>query len=195
MFLIARSTLLLAAIAPALVTAAPPEHVPKVTSLQFSGSGCPSSSGSVHSSEALLGDTQSFTFGQLGSDSTENCEIHLQGSGASSGWQVAIKEVTYKGDVRLKPGTQLDYFTQIFWSDRAADTTTLSGHITCTGPDFKEPVTLLQTVPASNPAWSKCIGDDGNTGILNVNFRPVISGNEGHFDFKSATWNLQWRKC
>jgi hypothetical protein len=30
---------------------------------------------------------------------------------------------------------------------------------------------------------------------LNVNARPVIQGNGGDYDVKSATWSLQWRKC
>ncbi|OCL13229.1 hypothetical protein AOQ84DRAFT_283578 [Glonium stellatum] len=193
---IAHSTLLLAAVVPALATAAGPDKVPRISSLQFSGSGCPNSSGSVRSSGDALGDTQCFTFSQLGSDTTENCEIHVQGTGASSGWQVAVQGVTYKGDVRLTPGTQLDYFTQIYWSENAAATATLSGHVICAGPNaVKDAVTIQQTVAASDAAWSKCIGDDGNTGILNVNFRPAVSGNDGHFDFNSADWNFQWRRC
>lgn len=116
-----RSLSLVAAAAPALILAAP-EQVPKITSLEFSGSGCPNDSGSVKSTSGVLGDTASFTFGQLKGDSTDNCELHIQGTGASQGWQVAVKDVAYRGNVHLAMGSQLDTFTQAFWSDHAADT-------------------------------------------------------------------------
>jgi hypothetical protein len=116
-----RSTLLLAALAPALIAAAP-GVAPRITSLRISGSGCPNDSGSVKSSTGVLGDSASFTFSQLSSDNTNNCEIHVQSSGGSAGWQVGVQAVTYSGDLTLKPGTQLDTYTQIFWSDKAAET-------------------------------------------------------------------------
>lgn len=116
-----RSTLLLAVIAPALIAAAP-GVAPKITSLRISGSGCPNDSGSVKASTGVLGDSASFTFSQLSGDTTDNCEIHVQSAGGSQGWQVAVQAVSYSGDLTLKPGTQLDAFTQIFWSDKAADT-------------------------------------------------------------------------
>jgi hypothetical protein len=116
-----RSTLLLAALAPALIAAAP-GVAPRITSLRISGSGCPNDSGSVKSSTGVLGDSASFTFSQLSSDNTNNCEIHIQSSGGSAGWQVGVQAVTYSGDLTLKPGTQLDTYTQIYWSDNAAET-------------------------------------------------------------------------
>jgi hypothetical protein len=76
----------------------------------------------VKSSTGVLGDSASFTFSQLSSDDTNNCEIHVQSSGGSAGWQVGVQAVTYSGDLTLKPGTQLDTYTQIFWSDKAAET-------------------------------------------------------------------------
>ena len=94
----------------------------KITSFKFSGSGCPNDSGSVKSTTGVVGDSIGFTFGQLRGDSTDNCEIHIQSSGGSQGWQVAVKEVTYSGDLHLKSGTQLDAITQAFWSEKAADT-------------------------------------------------------------------------
>jgi hypothetical protein len=116
-----RSFFLLAAAAPALIAAAP-ESVPHITQLKISGSGCPNDSGSVRSTNGVLGDTATFTFGQLRGDDTSNCEIHIQSNGASPGWQVAVKDVAYQVNVALKSGSQLDTITSAFWSEKAADT-------------------------------------------------------------------------
>ncbi|KAF2714660.1 hypothetical protein K504DRAFT_367652 [Pleomassaria siparia CBS 279.74] len=189
-----RSTLLLAAVAaaPALIAAAPGVS-PRITNLRISGSGCPNDSGSVKASTGVLGDSANFSFSQLSGDTTDNCEIHIQSTGGSQGWQVAVQAVTYSGDLTLKPGTQLDTFTQIYWSDKAAETSTLTGHITCTGPEIRDSFTLRQST--NDLKYSKCTAGDGNPGILNVNFRPVISGKDGTYNVKSATWNLVWRQC
>lgn len=120
-----RSTYLLAAIAPTLIVGAP-GVAPRITSIRISGSGCPNDSGSVKTSTGVLGDSASFTFSQLSSDNTNNCEIHVQSAGGSAGWQVGVQAVTYSGDLTLQPGTQLDTFTQIFWSDKAAETVSQS---------------------------------------------------------------------
>lgn len=70
---------------------------------------------------------------------------------------------------------------------------TLSDNIVCTDNDLKDSFTLRQTT--NSPVWSKCTGPEGNPGILNVNFRPVVQGNAGSYDVKSATWQLLWRQC
>ncbi|EDU42359.1 conserved hypothetical protein [Pyrenophora tritici-repentis Pt-1C-BFP] len=147
-----------------LALAAPPT-APRISRLVFSGSGCPSSSSSVTSTSATLGDTAGVTFSQLRGSNTDNCAVHVQSTGASAGWQVAVRGVTYEGDVVLKGASGLDTYTQVFWSDRASDT------------------------------WSKCTGADGDPGILNINFRPIVQGNYGSYDFKSAVWKLEWRTC
>lgn len=205
-----RAALFLAA-APALILAAP-ERAPKITSLKFSGSGCPNDSNSVKAVYGELGDAPSFTFGQLRGDDTANCELHIQSSGGSQGWQVAVKEVVYQGNVQLSSGSQLDTITQAYWSEHAADTVSntlhrdterkrlltmeqsiLKGTIACAGPDIKDYVTVRSST--NDLTWSKCTGADGNPGILNVNARPVVQGNSGKYDIKQATWGLQWRKC
>ncbi|KAF2270324.1 hypothetical protein CC78DRAFT_508107 [Lojkania enalia] len=190
-----RSSMLFAAIAPALVAAdvAAPASAPKITSLKFSGSGCPNDSGSVKSTSGFLSDAASFTYSQLRGDSTDNCEIHIQASGGSQGWQFAIKEIEWRGNVQLKPGTQLDTITQVFFSEKAADTTTFTTHLTCAGPEIKDYITLRSST--NDLTWSKCIGSDGSVGLLNVNLRPVIQGDSGNYDIKGATWKLQWRQC
>ncbi|KAF1968458.1 hypothetical protein BU23DRAFT_583263 [Bimuria novae-zelandiae CBS 107.79] len=186
-----RATLFFAAI-PALVLAAP-DRAPQITSLKFSGSGCPNDSGSVKAVYGELGDNPVFTFSQLRGADTGNCELHIQSSGASQGWQVAVKEVTYQGNVQLSSGSQLDTITQAFWSEHAADTTVLRGSVVCAGSDIKDYVTVRSST--NDLKWSKCTGSDGNPGILNVNARPVVQGNSGTYDIKQATWGLQWRKC
>lgn len=119
-----RSLLLLSAAA-ALALAAP-DHCPKITSVGFSGSGCPSSvANAVKSLTGDLGDVANFTLSRLKGDSTDNCEIHLQASGGSSGWQVAVQSIAYSGNVQLSAGSQLDTFTQVYWTDHAADTVSL----------------------------------------------------------------------
>ncbi|KAF9737586.1 hypothetical protein PMIN06_007830 [Paraphaeosphaeria minitans] len=187
-----RAALLLAAAVPALVLAAP-EHAPKITSLKFSGSGCPNDSGSVKALYGEIGDAPAFTFSQLRGDDTGNCELHIQSTGGSQGWQVAVKEVAYQGNVQLSSGSQLDTITQAYWSEHAADTSVLKGTIACAGPDLKDYVTVKSST--TNLKWSKCTGADGNPGILNVNVRPVVQGISGAYDIKQATWGLQWRKC
>jgi hypothetical protein len=106
---------------PALCLAAPPT-APKITRLVFSGSGCPNDSNSVKSDSATLGDSAGVSFSQLRGTDTDNCAVHVQSSGGSPGWQVAVKEITYEGDVNLRGNSELDTFTQIFWSENAGNT-------------------------------------------------------------------------
>lgn len=104
-----------------LILAAPPV-APKITQLAFSGSGCPHDSGSVKSDTDTLGDTAGVSFGLLAGQTTDNCELHIQSSGGSPGWQVAVSQITYEGDIYLKGNTQLDTYTDIFWSNNATNT-------------------------------------------------------------------------
>ncbi|USP77458.1 hypothetical protein yc1106_04732 [Curvularia clavata] len=177
----------------ALVALAAPPTSPTITRLVFSGSGCPNDSGSVKFDSNTLGDTAGIAFSQLKGDSTDNCAVHIQSAGASAGWQVAVRQVDYVGDVVLKGNSELNTFTSIFWSESAGDTGVLTGGLTCDGPEMKDYVTVRSST--SDLKWSKCTGQDGNPGILNVNFRPVIQGDYGTYDFKHAGWKLEWRKC
>ncbi|KAH7075990.1 hypothetical protein FB567DRAFT_583152 [Paraphoma chrysanthemicola] len=186
-----RSSLFFLAL-PALGFAAPPES-PRITKLVFSGSGCPNDSGSVKADTATLGDSAGISFTQLKGTDTDNCAVHIQSTGGTPGWQAAIREITYEGDVNLKGNSGLDTYTQVFWSENAGNTGTLTGGLTCAGPEIKDYVTVRSST--ADLKWSKCIGDSGNPGILNVNFRPVIQGDYGSYDFKHASWKLEWRKC
>lgn len=106
---------------PLLTLAAPPSP-PRITSLVFSGTGCPNSSGSVKIDSSTLSDSANVSFSQLTGDSTDNCGIHIQSSGGSAGWQVALSQITYEGNVVLRGNSQLDTYTQVFWSENAGNT-------------------------------------------------------------------------
>jgi hypothetical protein len=76
----------------------------------------------VKSDTATLGDTAGVSFTQLKGDTTDNCAVHIQSAGASEGWQVAVRQVDYVGDVNLKGNSGLDTYTQVYWSENAGNT-------------------------------------------------------------------------
>ena len=45
--------------------------------------------------------------------------------------------------------------------------------------------------------WSPCLGSDGYTGILNVNWRGALTGNgnRASFDAWYQSWEVDWRSC
>lgn len=115
------SLLLLLLLLPRSTLATPPSP-PKITQLVFSGNGCPVNSNSVKASTAYLGDSAGFSFTMLDGEATKNCEIHVQSSGGSQGWQVAIGEIVYEGDVWLKGQSAIQTVTQVYWSEDAGNT-------------------------------------------------------------------------
>ncbi|KAK7928048.1 hypothetical protein PG985_005046 [Apiospora marii] len=104
-----------------------PSSLPHITSVQYSGDGCPSSAPAVDKSGDGFDDV-SFrlnAFAVSGADvysSTANCEVHVQASGASAGWQVGVSDVYVRGRLRLDPGAQMDFYVTTFWSQGAANT-------------------------------------------------------------------------
>ncbi|KAF2202024.1 hypothetical protein GQ43DRAFT_431120 [Delitschia confertaspora ATCC 74209] len=163
-----------------------------ITSVQFSGPGCPQGSNSA----SIDGNwnNSNLHFKQLGTalpgDGSENCQVHFQGSGATPGWQVSLSEVSAYGKASLKPGTKFQWFVQAFWSDDAADTLTLESDTT----DCDGPITLH--AKANRDVWSKCVGADGNPGILNVNLRGALNGDKGgSFEINTENLKYKWRKC
>jgi hypothetical protein len=115
-----RSSLIFLAL-PALALAAPPT-APRITRLTFSGSGCPNDSNSVKPDTATLGDNTGVSFTELKGTDTDNCAVHIQSTGATPGWQVAVREITYEGDVNLRGNSELDTYTTVFWSENAKNT-------------------------------------------------------------------------
>lgn len=118
-----RFTALLAAVLPAsLVLADSPPDVPKIRTISYSGNGCikdPKLAGGLNDPTFTF---PNFAASYPGSNQTLNCEVHIQTSGGSAGWQFALKDSWVKGHVVLSPGACLDYYTQVFFSANAAKT-------------------------------------------------------------------------
>lgn len=119
-----RFVLVLEVLYPALAAAGGPA-VPRITSVQYSGSGCPNNA-------ARSGDFNNPTFKYSnfaaispGTSKTANCEVHVQADGASAGWQVALSQVNVQGHLKLDAGMNLDYYTQTFFSENAGNTVRL----------------------------------------------------------------------
>ncbi|KAK0748358.1 hypothetical protein B0T21DRAFT_344032 [Apiosordaria backusii] len=192
------TTLLLLASSGHLVTAdsaAAPAAIPRITSLTFSGPGCtrdPKHTGGLSDPTFSF---SNFASSLPGTTKTLNCQAHLQASGASPGWQVAVTTNTVKGNVYLTPGTSLEYYTTVFFSQDAAKTGTVRGHIAANDKTVDQAVTLVSNTGA-NKVWSPCTGADGSIGILNVNFRTVLNGEgKAYFEALTENWDLEWRKC
>lgn len=206
-----------------------PSSLPRVTSIQYSGSGCPSSAPGVDklgSWDDLAFRLNNFEVSLLNAaDSTANCEVHLQVSGCSAGWQVGIKDVYVNGHLVLDPGAELDFYVTSFWSQDAAKTVSHPQHVKLTqerkGADRSHKVTVKGTIendssnridevatahaviPNSRVVWSPCSSSSGDIGILNVNFRAALQADgsqSGYFGKGSDTtatesWGYVWRRC
>ena len=98
---------------------------PRVTSVKFSGNGCPHDSGSVSQTgnwDSLGFNFKRFVAASPGTSSSTNCEVRLTSSGASSGWQVAVSGMTVRGHAVLENGASVDYYAQVFWQTNAGNT-------------------------------------------------------------------------
>ncbi|KAI1336292.1 hypothetical protein F5Y15DRAFT_419083 [Xylariaceae sp. FL0016] len=186
-----------------------PPSMPRVSSITYSGSGCPSSSPGVDK----LGSWNDLAFRMNGFEakvpgtatSTENCQVHLQASGCSAGWQVGIKDVYVRGHLALDPGATLDYYVTSFWSQDAANTATIQASLPNTGTTrLDADVTAHASVPDAEVVWSPCSRSDGYLGILNVNFRAALltaDGNQYGYFGKGGdsapleSWGYVWRRC
>ncbi|KAK0730968.1 hypothetical protein B0H67DRAFT_548810 [Lasiosphaeris hirsuta] len=193
---LARLTVLLAAAFPALVASDTPSSLPHITNISFSGNGCakdPGFSGGFSDPSITY---NSFSARYPGETQTVNCEVHIQASGASPGWQVALKDNWVRGRVALGPGTSLTYYTSVYFSQDAARTDSVRGTVNNNGGDIlRQDVTLHSEL--RNKAWSPCTGSDGYTGILNINFRGALTGDGSWATFEAynQNWDLEWRRC
>ncbi|KAK3309757.1 uncharacterized protein B0T15DRAFT_388053 [Chaetomium strumarium] len=185
----------LAAPAPADVSGAD-IATPRITSITFSGNGCardPKFSGNFNNPSVTFTD---FAAASPGANQTLNCEVHLQATGASPGWQVALSRNTVKGYVVLPPGTALNYYTTSYFSQDAGKTCTLRGSVSNTGSGTVNQGVTLVSSAGGDKAWSPCTGSDGYTGILNVNFRGALTGDgRAYFEAQTEEWDLEWRRC
>lgn len=212
---LARLTALVAALSPTLVLSATPAVIPEIKTITFSGSGCPSNPKWFGTFDNLVIDYGQFNT-KLPGDSTLNCQVHLQGSGGSPGWQVALRETWVTGHAYLQPGTKIEYLTTSFFSQNAARTVRIQprSHGANRFADIGTPQNtkrgeesnnsrrsiddqlILYNDLSSGQAWSECFGSDGYTGIFNVNTRIVLSGDgRANFEAQRHQWTLDWRRC
>ncbi|GAP87273.1 putative secreted protein [Rosellinia necatrix] len=184
-----------------------PVALPHITSLSYSGNGCPSSSPGVERTGAGFGDIgfrlNGFQASLPGIDtSNTNCQVHLQATGCAAGWQVGIQSATIKGHLVLDPGASITWYLMSYWSESAGNTNTISGTVSNSGSSrIDEDIT--KSANAGAVAWSPCAKGDGFLGILNVNFRVSLDGSGkqyGYFGKNANTataesWNYVWRQC
>ncbi|KAF7523881.1 hypothetical protein G7054_g11612 [Neopestalotiopsis clavispora] len=185
-----------------------PASLPYVTSIQYSGSGCPSSAPGVDK----LGAWNDLAFRLNNFEvalpnaaaSTENCEVHLQVSGCSAGWQLGIKDVYVRGHLVLDPGAELDFYVTNFWSQDAGATSTVRGVIENTGSTRIDDIaTAHATIPNSRVVWSPCSSSSGDIGILNVNFRAALQADGTQYGYfgkggdttLTESYGYVWRRC
>ncbi|KAI1810619.1 hypothetical protein GGS20DRAFT_566546 [Poronia punctata] len=188
-----------------------PSALPHITSVTYSGDGCPSSSPGVERTGAGFGDVgfklNGFEASLPGIEhSSTNCQIHLQASGCTAGWQVGIQSATVKGHLVLDAGASFDWFLTSYWSQDAGATGTIQGTVSNTGSGrLDQDISKTASASAGLVAWSPCARDDGGyLGILNVNFRVALSSASGDqyafFGKDSHTpaaesWSYVWRRC
>ena len=119
---LARLTVLLAAVCPALVMSDTPANIPRISSISFSGNGCPAEPQWAGGFDNLMISYNQFNAKLPGEKANLNCQVHLQGTGGSPGWQVALRETWVQGHLVLAPGTKLDYWSSAFFSQDAGRT-------------------------------------------------------------------------
>jgi uncharacterized protein DUF4360 len=105
-----------------LAAADAPAAQPKITSVQYSGNGCPNNAARTGGFSDPTFTYNRFAAVLPGVNQTVNCEIHVQATGATPGWQVALSDVNVAGHLTLDKGTRLDYFTTVYYSQDAGTT-------------------------------------------------------------------------
>ncbi|KAI1207950.1 uncharacterized protein F4807DRAFT_432539 [Annulohypoxylon truncatum] len=194
-----------------LTTRDAPSPPPRIVSVSYSGSGCPSASPAVdrtggfddialrlNSFEARTSTTSAVE------ESAVNCQAHLSIAGAAEGWQVGVKDVFVRGHLVLDPGAGLDYYVTSFWSEDAGRTTTIKGTVANTGAaQLNQDVEARSTVPDGQVVYSPCTGTQGDVGLLNVNFRVALQAAGAQYGYfgkdpdttASESWSYVWRRC
>ncbi|KAI8962167.1 hypothetical protein F5Y11DRAFT_347739 [Daldinia sp. FL1419] len=199
----------LAAAAPApLTTRDAPSPPPRIVSVSYSGSGCPSSSPAVDRTGGFddislrLNSFEARTTSVA--DSSVNCQAHLSIAGSAAGWQVGVKDVYVKGHLDLDPGASLDYYVTSFWSEDADRTSTIRGSLANSGTArVSQDVTAHSTVPDPQVVYSPCTSAKGTVGLLNVNFRVALQADGAQYGYfgkdpdttASESWSYVWRRC
>ncbi|KAI1324172.1 hypothetical protein F5Y16DRAFT_314300 [Xylariaceae sp. FL0255] len=187
-----------------------PASLPHISSISYSGTGCPVTNPQVIRTGAGYGDMgfelSGFQATLQAADpttSTSNCEVHINSAGGcTAGWQAGIKGVTVAGHLVLDPGAEMDWYLSVFWSADASDTSTISGTIVNNGSTrLDEDISVTGTT--GDIVWSPCAAADGALGILNADFVVALNapGSQYAFFGKDAdttadeTWDVVWRQC
>ncbi|KAK4156618.1 hypothetical protein C8A00DRAFT_30471 [Chaetomidium leptoderma] len=194
MGILSNIAILLTAASAVTAEAAAPAAPPRITSISFSGNGCvqdPKFSGSFTDPTVTF---RNFAVANPG-NKTVNCQVHLQASGASPGWQVALKTNVVKGHVVLTPGTAVTHYTTVYFSQDAGNTCTSTESISNNGDsNINQDITVVSK--ADRKVWSPCTGSEGSTGIMNINFRSALTGDgKAFFEANTEEWDLEWRRC
>ncbi|KAK7748444.1 hypothetical protein SLS62_008600 [Diatrype stigma] len=184
-----------------------PASLPQISSVSYSGSGCPSSSPAVVRSGAFADPAfrlNAFEARVPDGTSTVNCQVHIQAEGASSGWQLGLESVTVHGHLVLDPGASLDWFVTSFFSQDADKTVTVRGSLPNSGGQrLSQDVASTTHIPAANIVWGPCTSGSGDVGLLNVNFRVALQTDGGQYGFfgkdadtaPAESWTYAWRRC
>ncbi|KAI0117088.1 hypothetical protein F4814DRAFT_439603 [Daldinia grandis] len=185
-----------------------PSPPPRIASVSYSGSGCPSASPAVDRTGGFddislrLNSFEARTTSVA--DSSVNCQAHLSIAGSAAGWQVGVKDVYVRGHLVLDPGASLDYYVTSFWSEDADKTATIRGSLSNSGTGrVSQDVTAHSTVPDSQVVYSPCTSSKGNVGLLNVNFRVALQADGAQYGYfgkdpdttASESWSYVWRRC
>ncbi|KAI0176074.1 hypothetical protein GGR52DRAFT_589853 [Hypoxylon sp. FL1284] len=177
-----------------------PSPSPRVASVSYSGSGCPSSAPAVERSGGFDDMSLRMKAFEATPAASVNCQAHLLIAGSAQGWQVAVRDVSFRGHLVLDPGASLDYYVTSFWSQDADKTSTVRGTFSNSGSDrLTQDVTAHGSVPDGQIVYSPCVGSGGDVGLLNVNFRVALQADGAQYGYfgKGAdeNWSYVWRRC
>ncbi|RYO77955.1 hypothetical protein DL764_010159 [Monosporascus ibericus] len=105
-----------------------PASMPHISSVSYSGPGCPSSAPGVVRSGGFA--EPAFRLSEFEARvpdgaQTEHCQVHVQAAGASPGWQLGLESITVRGYAVLDPGASVDYYVTSFFSQDADRTVSL----------------------------------------------------------------------
>jgi len=176
-----------------------------ISSVSFSGNGCPQ--GSVSTSISTDRTVVTFGFdsfqtyigtGTSVSDHTKNCQLHLNLK-YPGGFDFTVVDAVYHGYAQLDSGVTGTFLSTYYFSQDASATvttqTTISGGgVWATGQVY----TKDDSVPTASYIFSPC----GANGILNINNRIALAGSgNGEITDDDATVafthevHLQWFQC
>lgn len=125
-----------------------PSAMPRIASVSYSGNGCPSSSPGVERTGSGFGDVgfklNEFEAKLPGIESSNaQCQVHLQSTGCTAGWQVGIASATIRGHLVLDPAASLDWYLVSYWSENAGTTVCLFPPLTSIFPFPSVPEVLF----------------------------------------------------